>query len=205
MCVRIERGTLCISWGGYVCLRRPGVVFSHVCVRPLRSIGVLCLPSTPCGVFTCLYVSCVCVCVQVINRGGEIISPFDVEEAVISHPRVKVCACVCVLCVWTACTLRTKSSHAIMIASHTSSHACTPFTSPVIMTAYVSLHLALHHDATRIRFSFSSKAFCNHLSVVCMAGVPGLQRATQGAAGDGRHAHRAPAQHTKARRQGVCV
>lgn len=27
---------------------------------------------------------------QVINRGGEIISPFDVEEAVITHPRVKV-------------------------------------------------------------------------------------------------------------------
>lgn len=31
-----------------------------------------------------------CVGSQVINRGGEIVSPFDVEEAVISHPRVKV-------------------------------------------------------------------------------------------------------------------
>jgi acyl-CoA synthetase (AMP-forming)/AMP-acid ligase II len=28
---------------------------------------------------------------QVINRGGEIISPFDIEQAVITHPRVQVC------------------------------------------------------------------------------------------------------------------
>lgn len=28
---------------------------------------------------------------EVINRGGEIISPFDVEEAIIPHPHVKDC------------------------------------------------------------------------------------------------------------------